>query len=174
MENISSYIIPVIFLLIILVALAKKVPSFDAFLEGAKQGFVSTYKIAPSLLGLVVGVNMLISSGFLDIISTVLSPMLDSIGFPKELLPIALLRPFSGSGTIAMLDNIIKEYGANSFIATSACVMAGSSETTFYAVTVYYGSIGIKKIRYTVPCALIADAVCAVMAVFTTRFFIFT
>ena len=144
------------------------------FIEGAKDGLLATYKIAPSLIGLVVAVNMLKTSGVLDMLALALSPILNPLGFPTELVPLALLKPFSGGGATAILSNMLKDYGPDSYIGTVASVMAGSTETTFYAITVYYGSVGIQKTRHTLPCALLADIAGIVMAVLTTRLLLFS
>ncbi len=173
-NSISYYIIPIVLLLIISIALFKKIPSFNLFVDGAKNGLLSTYKIAPSLIGLVVAVNMLKSSGALDILSQILNPVLSPLGFPPELVPLALLKPFSGGGATAILNDILNSYGPDSFIGTVASVMAGSTETTFYAITVYYGSVGIKNTRHTLPCALLADIAGIIMALLTTRLILFS
>lgn len=171
MEQFGGYIIPVVIALIILFGFIKKVPCFDCFLEGAKQGLISTYKIAPSLIGLIVAVTMLKASGALDMLIQFIEPAASFLGFPAEVIPLALLRPVSGSGSTAILNTILKDYGPDSFIGRCASVMAGSTETTFYAIAVYYGSVGIKKIRHTVPAALCADFAGMVMAVLSVRFF---
>lgn len=157
--------------MIILFAFIKKVPCFDTFLEGAKQGLISTYKIAPSLIGLIVAVNMLKASGALEMLIDFIRPAAEFLGFPAEVVPLALLRPVSGSGSTAILNSILQDYGPDSFIGRAASVMAGSTETTFYAIAVYYGAVGIRKIRHTVPAALCADFAGMVMAVLSVRFF---
>ncbi len=167
--NIGVYVIPAVLLLIILAALIKRLPVFEIFLQGARQGIGSVFKIIPSILALVCAVSMLRSSGLLDALIGLVSPVLQPLGFPPELFPLALLRPVSGSGALAVLDDIFKTFGADSFIGRAASVMMGSTETTFYAVAVYYGSVGISKTRHTVPCALAADFTGMVMAVLSTR-----
>lgn len=171
MEAFSGYIIPVMIALIILFGFFKKVPCFDCFLEGAKQGLISTYKIAPSLIGLIVAVTMLKASGALDMLVRMIEPAAAFLGFPAEVMPLALLRPVSGSGATAILNTLLKDYGPDSFIGRCASVMAGSTETTFYAIAVYYGAVGVKKIRHTVPAALCADFAGMVMAVLSVRLF---
>lgn len=171
MEAFSGYIIPVMIALIILFGFFKRVPCFDCFLEGAKQGLISTYKIAPSLIGLIVAVTMLKASGALDMLVHFIEPAAAFLGFPAEVMPLALLRPVSGSGSTAILNTILKDYGPDSLIGRCASVMAGSTETTFYAIAVYYGAVGVKKIRHTVPAALCADFAGMVMAVLSVRLF---
>lgn len=167
--NIGIYVIPIALLLIIGFGLIKRQPVFDLFLQGARQGIASVFKIMPSIIALVCAVSMLRASGLLDALINLVSPVLEPLGFPPQLLPLSILRPVSGSGALAVLDDIYNNYGADSFIGTAASVMMGSTETTFYAIAVYYGSVGISKTRHTVPAALIADFTGMVMAVLTVR-----
>lgn len=167
--NIGIYVIPIALLLIIGFGLIKRQPVFDLFLQGARQGIASVFKIIPSIIALVCAVSMLRASGLLDALINLVSPVLEPLGFPPQLLPLSILRPVSGSGALAVLDDIYNNYGADSFIGNAASVMMGSTETTFYAIAVYYGSVGISKTRHTVPAALIADFTGMVMAVLTVR-----
>lgn len=169
--NIGIYVIPAVLFIIIVFALIKKLPVFDLFLQGARQGIGSVFKIIPSIIGLVCAVSMLRASGLLDALIALVSPVLEPLGFPAELLPLSLLRPVSGGGSLAVLDDIYKNFGADSFIGRAASVMMGSTETTFYAIAVYYGSIGISKTRHTVPAALMADFTGMAMAVLSVRLF---
>ena len=169
--NIGIYVIPVVLTVIIGAGLIRRQPVFELFIKGARQGIASVFKIIPSILALVCAVTMLRSSGLLDALINLASPLLESLGFPPELLPLSLLRPVSGSGSLAVLNDIYKNYGADSFIGKAASIMMGSTETTFYAIAVYFGSVGISKTRHTVPCALMADFTGMVMAVLTTRLF---
>ena len=152
---------------IIMFGILKKVPLFDAFISGAKDGFSSTFSIAPSLIGLIVAVSMLKASGALDIITYLLSPLGILIAIPKETIPLMLLRPISGSGSLALVDSIFKSYGPDSFPGRVASVMMGSTETTFYAI--YFGAVGIKNTRHTVPTALIADFTSFIMSVLMVK-----
>ncbi len=160
---------PVIMVGIVLFGIWRKTALFDSFAAGAKEGLVSLWSIAPSLIGLVVGVTMLEASGFFSLVSEWLSPICQWCGFPAELVPLGLMRPVTGSGSFAMLNTILEQYGADSFIGKAASVMAGSTETTFYAVTVYYGAVGLKKTRYTIPAAVLADMTGMLLAVGTVR-----
>lgn len=169
--NIGIYVIPVVMTIIIGTGVIKRLPVFELFLKGARQGIASVFKIIPSILALVCAVTMLRSSGLLDALIGLASPLLEPLGFPPELAPLALLRPVSGSGSLAVLNDIYKNYGADSFIGKAASVMMGSTETTFYAIAVYFGSVGISKTRHTVPCALMADFTGMVMAVLSSRLF---
>ena len=166
LNNISALIMPTIILLILANGLLKKAPVFDQFLDGAKNGFSTSIEILPSLIGLIVAVSMLRASGFFEITCGFLAPFLQKVGFPSELVPMALIRPVSGSAALATVQDIITTYGADSFIGRCAAVMMGSSETTFYTLAVYFGSVGITKSRYTVKSALLADLTGIILSVF--------
>ncbi|HHZ06511.1 MAG TPA: spore maturation protein [Clostridiales bacterium] len=171
MNNIGAFVLPIAIGIIVLFGILKRVPVFDVFLQGAREGILSTYRIAPSIVGLVVAVSMLNASGAFQLLGNAISPVADFLGFPTQVLPLMLLRPVSGSGSLAVLNDILTSNGADSFAGRVAAVMMGSTETTFYAIAVYYGAIGIKKIRHTVAAALCADFAGAVMAVLTVRLF---
>lgn len=157
MERAGIYTIPFVIVAIVLYGALKKVDLFSAFTDGAKEGIHSLIGIAPSLIGLVTAVTMLEASGFFDVLTKLCRPLCTAVGIPAEVLPLGLMRPVTGSGSFAMLNTILEKYGADSLIGRTASVMAGSTETTFYAVTVYYGSVGLKKTRCTIPAALTAD-----------------
>lgn len=157
LKDISSYAIPVVILVIVIIGFFKEVSVYDAFIEGAGEGIRITVKIIPSLIGLITAVGVFRASGALDFIIGLLKPISDIAGLPAEALPLAILRPISGSASLAVLADLLKGYGPDSFIGRVASTMMGSTETTFYTIAVYYGSVGIKKIRYTLAAALIAD-----------------
>lgn len=165
LNSISVLIMPTIAVLIVLNGLFKKTPVFDLFTEGAKNGFYTSVKILPTLVGLIVAVSMLRASGFFDITEDFFSPILERLGFPTQLVPMALVRPVSGSAALATLQDIITTHKPDSFIGRCASVMMGSSETTFYTLTVYFGSVGITKTRYTVKAALLADLAGIILSV---------
>lgn len=155
----TSYILPAVFIIILGYGLVKKVKIFDVFLIGAKQGALSCFSILPALVGLVVAVSMMRASGILDFFARILSPLLNLVGFPADVLPLALLKSVSGSGALAMVKSIFESSGVDSFSGKLASVMLGSSETTFYALAVYFGATRVKNTRYTVFAAVIADIV---------------
>jgi spore maturation protein B len=157
MKVISSILIPLVVLLIVGHGALKGVDVFSEFLQGAKKGFRVVLNITPSLIALILLINMLRASGGLDILCNFLSPISNLLGIPKELTPLTILSPISGSGSIGLFESILKEHGADTFIGRCASIMMGSTETTFYTMTIYYGSIGIKKTRHTLPSALCAD-----------------
>lgn len=154
---ISSYAIPVIFLLILCSGVFKEVKVYDVFVEGAKEGIQTVVRILPSLVGLLVAVGIFRASGALDLLTYAASPLARLLRIPSEALPLAFLRPISGSASLALVSDIIKEYGADSFIGRLVSTMMGSTETIFYTLAVYFGSVGIKNIKYTLVAALIAD-----------------
>lgn len=166
-----EFAMPVFAGLVVIFGLIKRVPVFDIFLKGAKEGMLLLYNIAPTIMGLVFAVDLLRSSGAINVICDFVAPAADFLGFPKEIVPMMLLRPVSGSGSTALLTSLYKECGPDSFAGQVASVLAGSSETTFYAVAMYFGSIKVKKIRHTLVAALIADFTAAVMSIITVRFF---
>ncbi|MBQ8135740.1 MAG: spore maturation protein [Clostridia bacterium] len=169
MDKIGIYAVPFVIMFIVVFGAVRKVDLFESFREGAKDGIGSLISIAPSLIGLVLAVNMLDASGFFEIICSLLSPACNAVGIPQEVLPLGLIRPVSGSGSYAVLSSILEKYGPDSLIGKTASVMAGSTETTFYAIAVYYGSAGIRKTRYTVPAAIAADLCGMIMAVITVN-----
>lgn len=156
---------------IVVFGLIKRVPVFDIFLKGAKEGMQILYSIAPTIIGLVFAVDLLRSSGAIDAICNFIEPIADYLGFPKEIVPMVLLRPVSGSGSTALLTSLYEQCGPDSFAGRVASVLAGSSETTFYAIAMYFGCIKVKKIRHTLFAAIIADITAAVMSVLTVRLY---
>lgn len=165
LNKISVFIMPTITVLILVNGLIKKAPLFDQFIEGAKNGLSTSVKILPSLVGLIVAVSMLRASGFFEVACNLLAPFLEKVGFPPELVPMALIRPVSGSAALATVQDIITTYNPDSFVGRCAAVMMGSSETTFYTLAIYFGSVGITKSRYTVKSALLADLTGIVLSV---------
>ncbi len=164
-------IIPLVVVVFVVSGLIKKVGVFDAFLKGAKEGLSTAYMIAPTLVGLITAVTMLRASGAIEALTTAITPVAERLGFPAEIVPVAILRPISGGGSSALLVSILEEFGADSFIGRIVSVMAGSTETTFYAIALYYGSVGIKKSRHTLAAGLCADFTAVVFSVLTVRLF---
>lgn len=162
-----DYVIPVVLAGLVVFGLFKKVNVFEAFTDGAREGLHTVYTIAPTMIGLITAVGMVKASGLLDIIVGAVKPLTDALGYPSQLVPMAVLRPMSGSGATAVLTAIFEENGADSFVSKCAAVLSGSTETTFYAVTMYYGAVGVKKIRHTLFSAILADLTAMVMSVVT-------
>ena len=165
MNNISNYIIPIIVLIIVLYALKKRVDIYDTFIDGTKESFDMTLKVFPNLLAMVFGVNIFLKSGVLDFIFNNLKPIFSYINVQIEILPMAIMRPIPGSASLAILNDIFLNYGPDSFIGTVASIIQGSTDTTFYVLTLYFGSIGIKKIRYAMWAGLFSDLVGIVTAI---------
>ena len=157
MKGLSDYILPTIVVLIVLYGGFKGVDVFNVFIDGAKSGFKIVFNIIPSLIALLLSINMLKASGGLDVLLSLLSPIGDFLGIPRDIIPLTILSPISGSGSLGVYESILKDFGPDSFIGRCASVMMGSTETTFYTLALYYGSIGVKKTRHTVPSALCAD-----------------
>ncbi len=171
MDKISAWAVPCVILAIVLFGFLRKVPVFDAFVSGAKEGLRSSAAILPSLVGLIMAVSMLSASGALDLLSSFLAPVARALGLPPQVMPLVLIKPVSGSGSTAVLTQIFKDYGPDSFVGRVASVVSGSTETTFYAVAVYYGAVGIRRTRHTVPAALAADLTACVVSALTVRLF---
>ncbi|HAT2009173.1 TPA: spore maturation protein [Legionella pneumophila] len=153
-----------------LYAAIKKINVFDAFIIGAKQGFDVSVKLIPYLVAMMVAIGMLRASGFFSLMSQILSPALAMIGMPSELLPLALIRPFSGSASTGVMAELIHKYGGDSFIAKTAATMMGSTETTFYVIAVYFGSVGIRRTRHAIPAGLLADLAGIIASVLICRY----
>lgn len=165
MSTLAVFALPALIVLFIAAGLLRKVDVFDAFLVGAGRGLSSLVKIIPSLLALVFAVKLLRGSGLIDALAGLLSPMLSKIGVSPELLPMALLKSVSGSGSTALLTDIFETHGPDSIIGLMASVMCCSSETTFYTIAVYYGSVNVRHTRHTIAAALIADLAAVIFSI---------
>lgn len=156
---ISNIAMPLIIFLIILKGILEKKNVFDIFLKGAKEGVELTIKLFPTLVGLFLAVGMLRDSGIIELISNFLNPVLMKFKIPSQIIPLALLRPISGSASVAVATDIMKNFGVDSMIGIIASVIMGSTETTLYTIAVYTGSVKIKNTRFILKAALIADFV---------------
>ena len=154
---ISTFSIPILFLFIISYGFLKNVKLYEAFTEGAKDGFTTAIKVIPFLTGMLVAIGIFRASGAMDYLSLILSPITGLLGMPSEVLPMALMRPLSGGGANGIMNSLFNKYGPDSLIGTMASVMSGSTDTTFYILAVYFGSINIKKTRHALPVGLTAD-----------------
>ncbi len=172
MSNVGVFALPILIVIIVVCGIIKKVGVFDCFLEGAKQSLAPSFSILPSLIGLIFAVSLLKASGGLDLIVKLLSPIAELLGIPEQAMPLAVISPVSGSGSLAVFEGILSEYGADSFIGRVASVMVSSSETSLYAVTVYYGAVAVKRTRHTLAAALTADITCFIMSAMTVRLFL--
>lgn len=161
----SNIAMPFMIFIIVIYGLIEKNKIFDTFLEGAKEGIEIVFNIFPTLIGLFVAIGALRSSGIIDAIVNFLNPVLKIIQFPSEVMPLAILRPISGSGSMAIATDIMKNFGVDSNIGLIASVIMGSTETTLYTIAVYTSSVGIKKTRLIIIPALIADIVGMIVSV---------
>lgn len=161
----SNIAMPFMIFIIVIYGLIEKNKIFDTFLEGAKEGIEIVFNIFPTLIGLFVAIGALRSSGIIDAIVNFLNPVLKIIQFPSEVMPLAILRPISGSGSMAIATDVMKNFGVDSNIGLIASVIMGSTETTLYTIAVYTSSVGIKKTRLIIIPALIADIVGMIVSV---------
>jgi len=159
MQNISNLIIPIMVLGIILYAFIKKIKIYDVFVEGSKESYSMILTMFPCMLAMIFGINIFIKSGILEYIFGFFQNILDALNIPLEIIPMAIMWPISGSSSLAILNTILETFGPDSFIGRLASVIQGSTDTTFYVLTLYFGSIGIKKIRYSLWAGLIADII---------------
>lgn len=160
----TDYVIPVFVTFVLIFGIAKKVDIFSEFTAGVREGLAVVYDIFPSLFCLVVTIAVFRSSGGMELLTELLSPVLAAAGFPAECVPLAVLRPFSGSGSIALFQDVMTRYGADSYAGRVASVILGSSETTFYTLSVYFAATKAKKTGYALPAALCGDAAVCVMS----------
>lgn len=165
----DSYILPLIVLLVAGYGMMKKVSVFDCFVKGAKKGLHSTYELLPSITGLVVAVTMFTESSAGEILGKLLSPVTSAFGIPEEVVPLAVLSPVSGGGALSVFESVLSQFGPDSFAGKVASVMMGSTETTFYAVTVYFSAAAVKNTRHTLYAGLAADFTAFVMSAFFVR-----
>ena len=155
----SNVAIPMTILIIIFFGIKEKINIFDTFLEGAKEGIEIVFKLIPTLIGIFLAIGVLRSSGIIDIIVNIISPITNILNIPKEIMPLALLRPISGSASMAVGTDIMQTYGVDSKIGLIASTIMGSTETTLYIIAIYTGIVGIKKTRFVLLAALTADVV---------------
>ncbi len=167
----TDYIVPILLLAASLFALRKQENSYDLLLSGAADGLKLLITLVPTLVMLLTAVTMLRESGAMEAISKYLSPVFRFVGIPPETAMLVLIRPVSGSAALAIGADLMAQYGVDSVIGRTVAVMLGSTETTFYTISVYFGAAGIKKTRYTLPAALFADFVGFFMASVTVRLF---
>ena len=164
-----NYIVPILLLTTAVLALRKQENIYDTLLQGGNEGLQILVTIIPTLVMLMTAVTMLRRSGALELLGGSLSPLLSKVGIPPETALLMLIRPISGSAALAVGSQLMAEYGVDSRVGLTAAVMLGSTETTFYTISVYFGAAGIKKTRYTIPAALIADATGFCVASWTAR-----
>lgn len=166
MTNPSIYFLPVLLIFLLLYAAKKKVNTYTTFAQGAKSAIGLCVDLLPFLVTIFVAIQLFKLSGLTALLSTALSPVMSSIGIPPELTELMLIRPFSGSGSLAILENIYSTFGTDSYVARCASVIMGSSETIFYVATIYISKTQVKKLLYAIPVALLCNIISAIIACF--------
>ena len=161
----TKYLIPIVVIIIIIYCLFKKIDIFDTFIIGVKEGMKCSINLFPTIFTMILAINILTSSGIIILINNAADIFLNYIGFPKEVLPLAIMRPISGSSSLVILSDILKTYGPDSFVGRVASVMQGSTDTTIYIISIYFTSVGIKKIKYSLIVGLIADLISIILSI---------
>lgn len=166
-----NYFVPILVIVIIVYALYKKVPIFDTFLIGVKEGMKVSINLFPTIFTMIIAISLLTSSNIIIDICNLFSNVFDKLGFPSEVFPLALLRPISGSSSLVILSDILSKYGPDSFIGRVASVMQGSTDTTIYIISMYFASVGIKKVKYSLIVGLLADLISVILSIVIVRIF---
>jgi spore maturation protein B len=172
-QYLTKSIIPIIVLIIITYGMFKGRKVYEWFVEGAKEGLKVCMNIFPYLLAMIIAVHIFREAKLLDMLNNLIAPIVRVVGLPKEVVPLVLIKPLSGSGAMGIFTDILKNYGADSFIGLVASVIMGTTETIFYTVTVYFGAVKIKKVRHTVWAAVMADMTAIIMALLMVKILIF-
>ncbi len=165
LEGISHTAVPVLFVAVFAIAAWRKVDVYAAFMEGAKEGFDTAVRIIPYLVGILAAISMVRSTGIIDAVSAVAGPFTRPLGLPAEVLPMALIRPLSGSGANAVLVDLMKTFGPDAYASRLASVISGCAETTFYVLAVYFGSVGVTNLRYALLVGLLGEFIGVVVSV---------
>ena len=158
-STISIWMIPSVILLILVMGAIKKVPTYESFVEGGKDGIKITFSIIPYLIGMMVAISIFRASGAMDLVIGWMKPVLNFLGVPSEVVPLALIRPISGNASLGMVSDLIATYGPDSFIGKVASTIQGSTDTTLYVLTVYFGAVGIRKMGDALKVGLWADLI---------------
>lgn len=171
--NISNYILPLIVLIIVAYGIYKKVDIFNDFIDGVKEGIEMSLQIFPTILAMLVAINILLKSNIITDITSILSPILTYLHIPGEILPLAILKPISGSSSLIVMNELLKTYGPESYIGLISSIIQGSTDTTIYILSLYFASIGIKKTRYALKVGLLADLITIIIAIITVNLLFF-
>ena len=171
MEQISLLILPLLILTIMLVGIIKKQPIYEQFVEGAKNGFTVSIRIIPYLVAIIFAISVFRASGLLEALTSIIGRFTDNFGLPSEVIPIIYTRPLSGSAALGLFSELVSNINPDSYTAKLAAIIIGSSETTFYVLSVYFGAIGILKYRYALLTGILADIIGILTAVFVAQIF---
>ena len=166
-----NYIIPIIVVIILIYGYYKKVNIYDSFIEGVKEGMKICLNIFPTIFALIISINVLIKSNIINDFTNLLLPIFNFFRFPKELFLLSFLRPISGSSSLVILNNLLRVNGPDSFVGRVASVIQGGTDTTIYIISLYFSSIGVKKIKYSLFVGLLADLLCIIFAIVTVSIF---
>ena len=170
-EVISSWLIPFIILVVLCYGVLKKVPVYEAFVDGAKDGLKISISIGPYLLAIIVAVSMFRVSGALELLQQASGGILELCHIPVDVLPVMIVRSLSGSAVLGLFSDIAGQFGPDSYVTKLVAVMVGSSETTFYVLAVYFGAVGIKKVRHALLAGVLADIMGIILAIFIANIF---
>ncbi len=162
---ISNAIVPFLILVIIIYGIVKKINIYDVFVDGAKECIDLSLNLFPSMLAMIFGINIFLKSGFVSFFFDKLCNFFPFLNFPVEILSMMVLRSISGSSSLAILTNIFENYGPDSLTGVLGSILQGSTDTTFYVLTIYFGTVGIKKIRYAMAVGVIADVICIIISI---------
>lgn len=167
---ISAWILPILIVFILLYGTFKKVPTYESFVEGGKEGISISLSIIPYLVGMLAAIAIFRASGAMDAVIGLIKPLITVLGVPSEIVPLAIIRPISGNAALGMTSDLIATYGADSLIGRLAATIQGSADTTFYVLTVYFGAVGIKKMGDALKVGLLADLVGFIAAIVVVIF----
>lgn len=167
------FIIPGIVFLIVFYGFYKKIDVYEAFISGVKEGLSMALKIFPTMFAMVISIDVLIKSNALNTLITLIEPICLRLSVPKEILPLAFIRPISGSSSLVLMSDLLKTYGPDSFIGRVASLIQGSTDTTIYIIGLYFSSIGIKKIKYSLIVGLLADLFAIILSILVVSYFFY-
>ncbi len=159
-----NYFIPLVVIIIIIYGIYKKIDIFDTFIIGVKEGMKLSINLFPTIFAMIIAITMITDSGIINYICNLIKPLFIKIAFPTEVIPLAILRPISGSSSLVVLNDILTRYGTDTLIGRLASVMQGSTDTTIYIISMYFTSVGIKKIRYSLIVGLLADLLSVIIS----------
>lgn len=166
-----NYFIPLVVIIIIIYGIYKKIDIFDTFLIGVKEGMKLSINLFPTIFAMIIAITMITDSGIINYICNLIKPLFIKIAFPTEVIPLAILRPISGSSSLVVLNDILTKYGTDTLIGRLASVMQGSTDTTIYIISMYFTSVGIKKIRYSLIVGLLADLLSVIISFIMVNIF---